>query len=157
MHPTEHPQESPQTRPALSQVLHLPHAVVTARPQPATLTLADWFTPFTYQSQKPTVTNFRGYDWSDHDLASGGPVVIADPQPSGRCEQCKRAVRSGPEQSGHDQPGRSQHAVIYAKLTSWPIFFASFQGFDKGSAFNNPQETNFNFGAKTHHLHGAQV
>lgn len=144
---------------------------------PATLTLLDWWTPFTDRARTagrtpapapgpaaPTPTNFRalaateGMDgWDDMDLASGGPVVL--PSHNAVLGAGKDGVLYVVKL---DDMGRTTPADLdapagnYAKLLSEPIFFTYY------SPALSPHPDDIRtldtlWNNVTHHLHGNPV
>ena len=127
-------------------------------PAPGDLHIVDWFTPFTDGDRKVLATNNRGYDWTDQDLGSGGPVVLED------LDLVVGAGKDGVlyvldrKRFGKTSQADLQHPPgNYAKLKSSPIFFTYFPGWDKQPGPEHPRELNFDFLGKTHHLHGSPV
>jgi hypothetical protein len=140
---------------------------------PAKLTVADWWTPFTDQARTgensppadaPTPTNFRALaatvgmeGWDDMDLASGGPVLV--PSHNAVLGAGKDGVLYVVtlNKMGRTKPGDLAHpAQNYAKLRSLPIFFTYFPpGLDPRPA--DIQTLNVLWGGVTHHLHGNPV
>jgi hypothetical protein len=125
----------------------------------STLGVVDWFTPFTDVSRQPKQLNYRGYDWTDQDLGSAGPVVISS-----------LGVLVGAGKDGilyvldRNNLGKTSQADLanplqnYQKLKSPPIFFTYFPGWNINPAPADPTALNF-FAAdlKTHHLHASPV
>src|SRR5262249_33515245 len=113
----------------------------------------------TVQGRKITNSNHRGYDWSDQDLGSGGPVVLSD---LGLVVACgKDGVLYVLDQNNF---GKTQATDLetpsknYKKLKFQPIFFTFFPGFDVKPAPDDPRQLNAYFlDNKTHHLHGSPV
>jgi len=124
-----------------------------------TLTVADWFTPFTDESRQPKQLNYRGYDWTDQDLGSAGPVYVSS-----------LGLVVGAGKDGilyvvdRNKLGKTSPADLanppqnYRKLKAPPIFFTYFPGWNISPAPADPQALNFWSGdLKTHHLHSSLV
>jgi len=124
----------------------------------ATLVPVDWFTPFTDESRAPLL-NDRGYDWTDQDLGSAGPVFL------GSLGLVVGAGKDGilyvldRNNLGKTRPADlANPAQNYKKLKSPPIFFTYFPGWGVSPAPPDTRDLNF-FSAdlKTHHLHASPL
>jgi outer membrane protein assembly factor BamB len=138
--------------------------------QKATLEIGDWFTPFldnsikgpdhhtVAQGRNPETTNNRGYDWTDQDLGSGGPVFLEDlgliigAGKDGILYVLDKNKFGKTQLSDLENPANN-----YAKLKAPPTFF-TFNGIGIDPAPNDPRTLNHYFlDNKTHHLHGSPV
>ena len=118
----------------------------------ATLTLADWFTPFRDNQRPKAAAN--GYDFTDQDLGSAGPVLPAN---------SNLLVGSGKDGVLYvfDRGNLGKKAVDQAKpalADNKPLLNALFFTYFPGTFAINPLVNVNGFpDGKTHHLHGSPV
>jgi hypothetical protein len=123
------------------------------------LAVTDWFTPFTDASRQPHQLNYRGYDWTDQDLGSSGPVFISGlGLIIGAGKDGILYVLDRNNLGKTNQVDLANPIQNYQKLKSQPIFFTYFPGWSKNPGPANPQDLNFlTADLKTHHLHASPV
>ena len=118
----------------------------------STLTLADWFTPFRDDQRPKTAAN--GYDFTDQDLGSAGPVLP---------ENTNLLVGSGKDgvlyifdrsHLGKKAVDQNKPALADYKPLLNAVFFTYFPG---TFAINPLVNVNGFPDGKTHHLHGSPV
>ena len=139
---------------------------------PAKLAIEDWFTPFVdesimepdghtvfIQGRKPDSTNHLGYDWTDQDLGSAGPVLLPDLGLLAAAGKDGVLYVLDEANLGKTQPADLETpSKNYAKLKKPPIFFTFFPGFNVSPSPDDPRELNANFvDGRTHHLHGSPI
>jgi outer membrane protein assembly factor BamB len=110
----------------------------------ATLTVADWFAPFTDAKRK----SVPEYDYGDQDLGSAGPLV-----PPGT----NLVLGAGKDGVLYvlDRNNMGKAVGDFTKLKAPAIFFTWFPGFDVSPT--GDLDFAVQPGMKTHHLHGSAV
>jgi len=125
---------------------------VRLRATSSSLTLADWFTPFRDNQRPKAAAN--GYDFTDQDLGSAGPVLPAN---------TTLVVGSGKDGVLYifDRGNLGKKAVDQNKpalADNKPLLNAVFFTYFPGSFAINPLVNVNGFpDGKTHHLHGSAV
>jgi outer membrane protein assembly factor BamB len=119
---------------------------------PASLTLADWFTPFRDNQRPKAAAN--GYDFTDQDLGSAGPILP---------EGTNLLVGSGKDGVLYvfDRAHLGKHFVNQNKpgmADNKPLLSAVFFTYFPGTFAINPLVNVNGFpDGKTHHLHGSPL